>query len=224
MALIFPRAMPEGGVDSQSFDIARVDYASPRTDGRQDSITAGFPLWRMSLTLNNGDVDETDEWRAWVLAQRGSQRLFFGRDLTRPFPRACPEGFDGMTRAGGGAFDGAATSWSFNTARDELTLTGLPPGLPLSLNDYAGFRWGAAGAGARRALVRAVEAGTASGAGVVTVTVEPPLPTIVPGGAVAYLNRPECLMRLIPGETSIGEIDTLHSAGGTIIALQDLLA
>jgi len=223
MALTFPRAMPTGGVDSQGFEISRVDFLSPRGDGRLNSVSAGFPLWRMTVTLNNADVDETDEWRAWVPAQRGASRMFFGRDLTRPFPKAYPKGFDGMIRAAGGAFTGAASSWAVNADRDVPTLSGLPANLALGRNDYVGFKW-TTGGSARRALVRVMEPASASAGGIWSGAVEPAVPNIVPGTAVAYLDNPDCLMRLVPDQTSIGEIDTLHSAGGTIVALQDLLA
>lgn len=223
MALTFPRDMPTGGADSQSFEIARVDYATARADGRINSVSAGFPLWSLSITLNNGDADETDEWRAWVPGQRGSSRLFFGSDLTRPFPKAYRQGFAGMTRAAGGQFSGAATGWSVNADRDVVTLSGLPANFVFSLNDYIGFKW-TTGGSARRALVRAVESATASAGGILSVTVEPAVPTLTPGTAVAYLDKPDCLMRLVPEQTSIGEIDTLHSAGGQISGIQDLLA
>lgn len=222
MALSFPRDMPSGGVEDQSFQIARVDYGYGRVDGSQGAVTAGFPLWRMALTLNNADADETDEWRAWVPGQRGAQRPFYGRDLTRPYPKAHAGGFDGMNRASGGAFDGAATGWSVNADRDVVTLSGLPAALTLSLNDYIGFRWTTLGE-PRRALVQCMEGVVASGAGVLAVTVEPALPTLVPGGAVAYLDRPGCIMKLVPGETRMGPIDLVHSAGGTIVAVQHLL-
>lgn len=213
--------MPTGGVDDQSFEIARVDYSFGRVDGSQGAITAGFPLWRMQITLANADAEETDEWRAWVPGQRGAQRLFYGRDLTRPFPKAYRSGFGGMSRAASGAFAGAATSWSVSTDRDVLTLTGLPANFVLSLNDYVGFTW-TTGGQQRRALVRCIEAVNGSAGGSVAVTVEPAVPTMVPGSAVAYLNNPDCLMRLVPGETRLGPLDTLHSAGGAIVAVQDL--
>lgn len=221
MALTFPRPMPTGGVDGQAFEILRVDYLSPTTDGRLGAATAGFPLWRTALTLGNGDADEVEEWIAWVDAQRGAQRLFLGRDLTRPYPKAYPKGFAGMTRVGGGAFTGAVSGWSINADRDQLTLPTLPEGLDLSWRDSVSFRW-ATGGEQRRALVRLVEPAIAVG-GVVTVAVEPPLPGLVPGTAVAHLDLPDCLMRLVPNETRIGELDTVHSAGGTVVGLQELL-
>lgn len=215
--------MPAGGVDSEGFDLNRVDYLSPVVDGRQGSVTAGFPLWRMSLTFANATADETDEWRAWADGQRGSQRLFFGRDLSRPYPKAHVGGFGGMNRAAGGGFDGSATSWSVNADRDVLALTGLPAGLKLGHRDYVGFRW-LTGGEARRALVRVIEPAVATGAGVLSdLTVEPALPGVVPGSAVAYLNEPDCLMRLVSGETQFGQIDTLHSGGGSLTGLQELL-
>lgn len=222
MALNFPRDMPMGGVEDESFEIARVDYGYGRVDGSQGAVTAGFPLWRMVLTLSNADAEETDEWRAWVPAQRGAQRPFFGRDLTRPFPRAHAGGFGGMNRATGGVFSGTATGWSTNADRDVITLSGLPSALTLSLNDYIGFSWTTSGE-PRRALVRCVERVVANGSGVLAVTVEPALPPLVPGSAVATLNRPDCVMKLVPSETRIGPLDLVHSAGGTIVAVQHLL-
>ena len=69
-----------------------------------------------------------------------------------------------------------------------------------------------------------VEPATANGSGVLSgLTVEPAVPTLVPGGAVAFLNEPDCLMRIVTEETSMGEIDSLHSGGGSVVALQDLL-
>lgn len=223
MALTFPRPMPAGGVESQGFQIARADYASPTPDGGGGGVTAGFPRWRMSATLANATADEIEEWIAFLDTLRGSQRLFLGRDLTRPYPKAYPNGFAGMTRAGGGDFSGAATSWSINTEGDVIALTGLPAGLSLGLKDYVGFTW-ETGESARRALVRVVEPCTANGSGVLTgLSVEPAVPGLVPEDAVAVLNKPDCLMRLVTEETSMGEIDTLHSGGGTVAAIQWLL-
>ncbi|MBX9707562.1 MAG: hypothetical protein K2X61_06485 [Caulobacteraceae bacterium] len=224
MALTFPRPMPTGGVESQAFQIARADFQSPTLNGGGGGVTAGFPRWRMAATLANTTADETEDWIAFLDSLRGSQRLFLGRDLTRPYPKAYPAGFSGMTRAGGGSFDGSATGWSINTAGDVASLSGLPAGLALGLKDYVGFRW-TTGGSARRALVRVVEPATANGSGVISgLTVEPAVPTLVPDGAVAFLNEPDCLMRIVTEETSMGEIDTLHSGGGSVVALQELLA
>src|SRR5690606_38180213 len=150
------------------------------------------------------------------------QRLFYGRDLKRRFPRAYPNGFAGMTRAGGGSFAaGTASSWSVNTSRDVLTLNGLPASFSLSKGDYGGFSWTTSGQ-QRRHLVRAVEAATANGSGVAVITVEPAVHKVVPSGATARLANPDCLMRLTP-ETRIGPVDLTGAVSGSLHAIQVIL-
>lgn len=231
--ITFPRDMPSVGAMAQSFEPDRVDYLSPEAGGRLGAVSAGQPLWSMVVSLNNMVPDDADIWRAWVPLQRGAQRLFYGRDLDRPYPKAYRNGFAGLTRAGGGAFDGSATSWSEamdSENNSRVTLNGLPANFPLGLCDYIGFKWDdaayAAGNKKRRALVRVVEAATGSAGGVVTVTSEPPIPLVVPVGAVAHLDNPLCLMRLVTQETKLGEQGLMATtiAGGRIVALQDLRA
>ncbi len=222
MALVFPRAMPSAGVAQEYFELQRVDYLSPETGGRLGAVTAGFPLWEAEWSLPSRGQLRADEWRAWLTAQRGPGRLFFGREQHRPWPLAYPNGFDGLVRAGGGAFDGVATSWSVNGTRDVLTLQGQPVGLALGWGDYVGFKWTTSGQ-ARRTLVRVVEPALANGSGVLAVSVEPPLPTLTPNGATATLDRPDCLMKLVPGETKLGGKTRQQAISGSFKALQQLL-
>lgn len=224
MALTFPRAMPTLGAASQSFEPLRNDFLSPENGGRLGALTAGFPLWRGEWVLGKGiNEAKADVWLAWLRAQRGPMNLFFGQDYRRPFPMAYPKGFAGLVRAvGGAAFDGSATSWSINGTGDVLTLNGLPAGLAFSVCDYVDFRWTTGGV-ARRSLVSCVEPVTASGGGVATFAVEPPVPTITPGGAVAHLDNPSCLMRLTT-DTQVDLMDRRKVPGLRVVALQDLLA
>ncbi|HVQ09523.1 MAG TPA: hypothetical protein VMS43_13915 [Allosphingosinicella sp.] len=229
--ITFPRDMPSVGALGQWFELDRVDYLSPEAGGRLGAVTAGQPLWKMAVGLQNMVPDDADIWRAWIPVQRGAGRLFYGRDLDRPYPKAYRGGFAGMTRAGGGAFDGAATSWSEaldSENNSRVTLNGLPANFALGLGDYIGFRWDDAeypgGNLKRRAMVRVVDAATGSAGGVLTVTSEPAVPLVVPVGAVAYLNVPVCLMRLVTAETLLAEqgLMAFTSAGGKIVGLQDL--
>lgn len=221
MTLTYPRDMPVGGVISQSFEPRRIDYATSATGGRMTSVTAGPPLWAMSLTLRDGDEDEVAAWRAFFASLRGVQRSFLAGDLTRPYPKAYPDGFEGMTRASGAPFDGTATSWSANADYDAPTLSGLPAGFDVSIGDYVMWRWVSGGV-KRRALGRAIEPVVASGAGVASVVIEPPLPTLVPANAIADFVEPKCVMRMVVDQSQIGELDALHSASGALVALQDL--
>lgn len=208
MTIAFPRAMPVYGVGIQRFELQRVDFLSPRTDGRLNGITAGFPLWSATWTLTAMRLDRRQAWRAWVSSLRGPQRPFYGQDLTATLPLAYRE-------SGLSAFGGDAASWSINTDRDLLTLTGLPSGFMLSAGDYIGFRWGTS----KRAMVRVLEA--VAGA-TVSFAIEPAVPSLVPGNAIAHVKDPACLMRLTP-ETEIGEIGVDGILSGKIAAIQDLI-
>ena len=224
MALSFPLTMPAGGVDSQGFQILRNDLLSPELSGKVGGVTMGFPRWRMTVSLANADSDELDEWQAFVDALRGAQRTFLARDLSRPFGKAYPQGYGGMTRAPGslvtGPFDGTAGGWSVLGDRSRVNLNSLPPSLGFARRDYLGFQW-TVGGEPRRSLHRFCEAGTANGSGdILNRSVEPPVPTFVPSNAIATLAGADCVMRLIPGETNIGETDALHTAGGSVSAIQ----
>lgn len=224
MAITFPRAMPLTGPARQRFEIQRVDFLSPEASGRLGAITAGFPLWSATWSLGTFGSARSDEWRAWVSAQRGPQRLFLGRDYARTFPLAYPGGFGGMVRAGTSTpFTGAATSWSQTidgSGTPVLTLNGLPAAFAGGYGDYVDFRWGTF----KRALVRALEPAVASGSGAISFSIEPAIPSLVPVDAVAHLDGPACLMRLT-SDTDVGEIDRrLSVTGGKIVALQDLIA
>lgn len=221
MSLTYPRDMPVGGVISQSFEPRRNDYGTSVIGGRMTSVTAGSPLWAMSMTLRDGDEDEVAAWRAFFASLRGVQRAFLAGDLTRPYPKAYPDGFTGMVRAPGGAFDGTATSWSVNSDFDVPALSGLPAGFEVSIGDYVMWRWVTAGE-KRRALARAIEPAVANAAGVASIVIEPPLPVLVPGNAIADFVEPKCVMKMVPEQSQIGELDALHSASGALVALQDL--
>jgi hypothetical protein len=223
MALSFPRSMPSAGVSDETFEILRVDHLSPEASGLLGSISAGFPLWMGEWALPTTGQDRADEWRAWISAQRGSSRLFYGCETARPVPLAYQNSnMLALSRAGGGAFDGTATSWSVNGTRDVLTVNGLPAGFIFTWGDYAGFKW-TTSSQPRRTLGRAVEGAIANGSGVAVLTIEPPLPGFVPGGAVLNFDRPDCLMKLVPSATKLGNKTRRQSISGQIKALQQLL-
>ncbi len=228
-----PLEMPTEYFSAVDFDIQRVDYGAPEASGRVGGVQAGFPLWLASWTIDVVGPNESDAIRAFKDSVRGATRRFLGRDLVRPYPSAYPGGFAGMLRAGGGAFDGTATSWSEAITADDdsqVTLNGLPAAFEMNKGDYIGFRWVATEASVAgltwHAMVRAVEAKTASGAGVLAgITCEPPIPAVVPGGAIAYLNQPACVMALITDQTKLQAVGRRRAiGGGQIVGLQDLRA
>lgn len=227
MAITLPLRPPLLGPASEFFEIERVDYVTPVKSGRVGGVTAGFPLWRGRWSLGQAVSRQTsEEWRAFVSCLRGSQRGFFAHDYGRPFPLTTPRGFAGVNRAGGGVFDGAATTWSVNLTRDVVTLSGLPAQQVLSIGDYIMWRWlgnEVPGLGReRRSLCRVVELAVASTGGVISVAVEPPLPTVTPGGAVADLANPCCVMKQDTSQSQLGEKTRTLRVTGQIAGVQDL--
>lgn len=224
--------MPALGVATQQFEPEEIDAIAPERGGFLGSVTLGFALWRAKWELSRNLTREaSDDWRAFFARTRRSQRAFVGHDRDRLFPKAYPAGFAAMTTVGGAPFDGEAATWSQEIDEDGdalVTLTGLPSGLLLGKGDYVGFKWDAAGSDAgafdRRTMARLVVPAMADAAGEIVAQVEPPVATlVVPSDAVAHLDRPGCLMRLVPGEGGLAALDRRQKvAGGTISALQDL--
>lgn len=226
MALTFPRAMPSAGPAQQVFEPQRPNFETAEAGGALFGIAAGVKRWRGEWTLGRAlSGTLSDEWRAFIGSLDGAARAFLGREFGRTFPRLYPNGFTGLTRAGGGAFDGSLTSWSQTITADSqalMTLNGLPAGFQVSIGDLIDFRWTTLST-ARRHLVRAQEAATANGSGVIAnLTVDPPIHVlVVPVDAVAHLDDPACVMRLT-SETEITAMDRRKVAGARIVAMQDL--
>ena len=225
MAITFPRDMPEAGAARQTFEPRRMDFLAPETGGRVGAVSVGPPLWYAKWTLGQGGPRAADEWKAFVDSLDGPSRLFVGRDLSRPYPLAYQDTeLQGLTRASGGAFDGTAT-WSLSTATDGqqlLAMSGLPADFRFTTGDYIGFRWETAGQ-RRCTKVRVIETYTGTGDGWAVLTPRPAVPAVVTGSAVLHLDRPGCLMRLIPGETTIGDMDRRLASAVTVAAIQDLV-
>lgn len=225
-----PLEMPTDFYSQVDFDILRVDYGAPESSGRMGGVQAGFPLFVGTWTIDVVGEDESDAIVAFKDQMHGQTRRFLGRDLTRLYPRAYPGGFAGMVRAGGGAFDGTATAWSEVLTADgdsQLTLQGLPAGFELGLRDYIGFHWVATETSVAgltwHACVRVGVAGVADGAGNITVTSNPAVPSAVPAGAVAYLNQPACVMTLVTDQSKLQAIGRRNAiGGGQLVGVQDI--
>lgn len=228
MGIVYPRDLP-ASMATQGFRIKRNDFTSPENSGRIGGVQAGWPRWMAQWTVGTTTQAVSDAIEAWLDSLRGSQKLFLGRDLRRPYPLAHIGGFRRMLTVGGDPFAGACSGWSqsIDSAGSALlTLQGLPSGLILGVVDYVGFKWDAAGSDAgsydRRALVRVLAGGIAAEDGTLTVTVEPAVPDWVPEDAVAHLDSPACLMKLT-GETQVSDVDRRLRIRGTKISGMQVL-
>jgi hypothetical protein len=225
MSLTFPRAMPLAAPSQQSFEPSAQYYGAPENGGTVGGVQSGFTRWIAQWTLGALSQAGSDEWRAFV-ASLNTKRLFLGRDYDRPYPNAyLRTGFAGLTKAAGGAFDGAVTSWSQSVSGGvpTLSLTNLPVGFVFANGDYVDFRWTTGGV-LRRSLVRSVDTPqTANGSGNLSFVCEPAVPSITPGGAAAHLDQPACLMRLNDAQPPLGGLARRRVVGGSIAATQVLL-
>ncbi|WIA58089.1 hypothetical protein N6H05_09945 [Sphingobium sp. WTD-1] len=219
--------MPSIGVEGLTFQPQREDLVAPETSGRMGGVQIGWPRWSLSMNLANLEFPVADEWIAFYRSRRGAQRMFLGYDLSRPYPTAHCKGFRNMLTVSGTPFMGAAGAWtqSVDAQGDAvLTLEGVPSGLKLGRGDYIGFKWDSVDPddiGADRRFLVAVTTGSQADAdGTISVVVEPSVHDVVPAGAVAHLDNPMCLMKLLD-DTKMPRIVISHAeAGGVISAVQ----
>jgi hypothetical protein len=212
--------MPTRGFGDIEFELVHAVAVTPEQGGRLVSVELGEARWRMKVRTATMDMTRLGEWRAFLASLKGAGRTFLGLDVSRRYPVTYSTGFAGLNRAGGGSFDGTATSWSVNSTRDEITLNGLPASFRLRPGDMVGLSWSS---GAKRTLHRVLEDVTGNGSGVGTWQVEPGVPTWAPGGATATLDQPSAVMRVQPGSVSIG-VSMMRSGAVSFDAIQHLEA
>lgn len=200
MSLTFPRALPNLRILKSDLELDESGYTViPETSGKLISVERAQPLWQARYATQAPNEALYGEWQAWLASLKGAGRMFYGQDVFRRYPLAHKAGFAGMTRAGGGSFSGAATSWSLNGDRDVLTLNGLPAAFMVTVGDYVMFRWD----DWKRSLHRFLETGAANGSGAGAWTIEPGAPAWLDAEAVADLATPTCLMKVKPGTRSV---------------------
>ena len=223
--------MPSLGVEGLTFQPQREDLVAPETSGRMGGVQIGWPRWSLSMNLANLEFPVADEWIAFYRSRRGAQRVFLGYDLSRPYPAAHCKGFRNMLTVAGMPFMGAAGGWSQTINADGdavLTLNDVPSGLKLGWGDYIGFKWDSAdadeGDADRRFLVAVTGGGQSDADGTISVVVEPSVHDVVPPGAIAHLDNPMCLMKLLDDTKMPRIVISNAEAGGVISAVQVTLA
>lgn len=198
MAITYPLTFPDGpGFAEGEFTLSVVEAVNTLPSGAVQAMEIGEPLWTARFAAPPCDARQRARWQAWKAALRGSIGTFLAFDPEKAFPLAYGEAVLGLTRAGGGAFDGTAslTAWTAST----LTLSTLPATYQAAAGDMVSFPWKGG-----KALHMVVGDTAASAGGVLTVTVMPPvrLSPAPAAGAVVDLVRPSCLMRIRPGSFS----------------------
>lgn len=183
MPVTFPRGMPPFNLRSGTITLERMVVGNPLRGGQVERVEVGEPRWTVSYTSVPLTRAQTRAAEAWWESLAGGMRTFLAVPPGGAFPAAYPKGFAGLTRAGGGAFDGTSRLNAFGATNDLLTFgtTGfsLPAGFVLAAGDYIGLSYQS-----RVSLHRIIEAQTASGAGQITQIQVTPLvrSTLFPAG------------------------------------------
>jgi len=221
MAITFPRDLPELSGNRVFFNKAEFkpvyqQIVAPSRGGLVQVANIGSDLWTMAYATPPLKHAAAKEQFAWLQSLRGGVRTFKAWDPLCRFPEAYPNGFGGMTRAGGGAFDGTCTLSAIGTDRDTITLTTLPANFVFTAGDMVSFPMGASS----RCLVRVLESVTGSGAGAATLTVEPWIPLAASAGtAEVTLIKPWCLAIIDAGSIS-GPVQPGYVASVSFNAVQ----
>ena len=187
MSITFPRDLIEPfRVRSCTFEPMEIEARNAARGGQIQIVSLGPTVW--SIKYESVPLLEADAaaWEAWLSSLRGGLRTFKAWHPLRRYARAYPAGYGGLTRHGGGSFDGTATRSTIGAGLDTVLLTGLPSTFAVKVGDMVSWAHSAT----NQALHRVVEDATAS-AGQVTLAVEPlirPSPT----GTVASLEKAWC--------------------------------
>lgn len=190
MALVFPRDFPAVlRVNSENFPLKRYLNRNTRRGGKTQLSGRADPRWQLEWRSTNLNPDQFQEVEAFLESLQGGMNDFLAYRWERPFPKNYRAGFDGLTRYGGGAFDGSA--YVDAVTASTITVSGLPATFNLAAGDMIGLVQ--SGAYGLHMLMEDV----AAASGVATVTVQPFVKTnIFDGSASAQFARPKCRMML----------------------------
>jgi hypothetical protein len=210
MALDFPAPLPvPHRVATVAFTIDRVLAASRARGGAVQVAERGRSLWRCAFTTAPLKGVHFEAWRAWLDAQRGGLNTFLAFDTQRCRPQAYPGSSWSLVRWDGSPFDG--TGDVLTSTGYHVELANLPAGYVVTPGDYLSWPWGST-----RTLHRVVQGGIATGAGQITVQVEPDVPTDAGLPETVKLERADAVFRVIetpdlPRSGVLGEPFTLRA-------------
>lgn len=195
MALTFPRALPYEQIATADFDLQRAVNINTRRGGAVQVSERAEPRWIAEIEFGPMERADYQKVRAWWRSLQGGLNDFYLHDPAHPRPINYRTGFGGVTRHGGGSFDGMANVDALSPT--SITISNLPSTFALEAGDYVGLVQGDA-----RGLHTIVEAATAA-SGVVTVTVEPKVKTTVfTTAATVNFEKPVARFMGVPNSQS----------------------
>lgn len=187
MALTFPRDLIEPfRVRGCEFDLRHIQARNSARGGLIGVVGLGPSVWTMRYETVPMLEADAAEWEAWLSSLRGGLRLFRAWHPLRRYGRFYPTGYGGLTRYGGGSFDGTCTL-STVTNSTVVTLTGLPVGYTFRAGDMLSWEHSTG----KNALHRVMLTTTANGVGLAQPTVEPEIRP-APSGTTVALEKAWC--------------------------------
>lgn len=201
MTITFPRPLPaSAAIKAMTLELQYTQARAPTLGDSVQVANIAPDLWRIEIETVPLGFAARSEMDAWLASLRGGTRLMRVTHPLRRHVRAYrTTGYGGLTRVGGGAFDGTASLVSVGAQRDTLTMDTLPAGFAIDLGDLLsiGYPSGV------QALHRVVQAGTASGAGAATVGVEPQVVAGATAGMTIALADAWCKAVLDPKSVTV---------------------
>jgi hypothetical protein len=196
MAITYPREFPVG-LDcfiSGSFHLSPRDAINETRGGSTLSMEIADPHWEAVFETQPFQRTERAVWQAWWATLR-SHFSFLGYDPEKRYPLNYGKDVLTLLRAGGSAFDGTALVTGITTST--ITMGFLPANFVMLAGDHISLEL----SGGQRGLYQVVEQVTGSGAGGITVTVEPRVRTnlVIVGTTMANMVKPKCEMFVRPG-------------------------
>jgi len=181
MGIIFstastPRVLPERDDGLLPFKsvtfLPQYQQSKPQTRGAKPQVAnIGDDYWLVQYATYDMHWYEALAYQAWLHSLRGGMIPFCAWHPLLRYPINYRNGFAGLTRVGGGAFDGTCKVYGFAETLDAITLSNLPEGFTVAIGDRFSVPFGSL-----QLLHEVVSGGVAAANGRVTLAIEPTLP------------------------------------------------
>jgi hypothetical protein len=132
--------MPQFGVNRCEFNIREIDAVNILVSGASVADQIAPAYWEVDLgtvAMQRG-TSRYMAWTAFFDSLRGSKKIALLWDAEAAYPQAYGASVLGLSRAGGGGFDGTADI-DVRTSVREFQIGDLPPNYVFSPGDYVSF-------------------------------------------------------------------------------------
>ena len=192
---------------TEAYDINETGYGEILT------ANLGSRLWRMDVSLRNGNYADLEKCRALLNVYRQPGRTFFAHAIPAKFPQRDPTGSILGARV--------VRLQSVNANMRELVLSGLPPAYQLMPGDCLSFQYGSDTI--RYAFHQIVSIGVANASGITgSIEVTPNIRVGYKTNAVVQLVRPYFKGIIIPGSVNMGSSGQRETKGISFSITQTL--